>query len=94
MKSHPIDLYSIIHFVNFFILGLFVKNKFEIAFVIGIMWEVIEYYITTIKYTSNLIKKYWPIPKKYWDESNCLNPVFDIFFNMFGYYLGNKIKFS
>ena len=92
MKSHPIDLYSIIHFLNFFILGLILKNKYAFAFVIGIVWEVFEYYVTHHDYTSALIKKYWPIPQKYWDESNCLNPVFDIFFNMSGYYLGNNIN--
>ena len=71
--NKPIDFLSLIHFLNFFIFGLFYKKKYN--------YSKTRYYI----------KKYWPIPQKYWDERHTLNPVLDIFFNMLGYYLGNRI---
>ena len=43
--------------------------------------------------TKKLLIKYWPIPKRLWEEKNILNRVFDLLFNMIGYYFGNKIVF-
>ena len=73
------------------IFGLFVKNKYEVALLIGILWEIFEYSITNWDYSRELLKKHWPIPEKYWNEKNIFNKLFDLVFNMFGYYIGNKI---
>jgi len=91
MKSTPVDFHSIIHFINFFIFGYFINDRYALAFIIGIVWEIFEYYITKHRAISKLIKKHWTISKKYWDESHHLNPVYDILFNMCGYYAGNYI---
>lgn len=91
MKSTPVDLHSIVHFVNFFILGYFIRDRYTLAFIIGIVWEIFEYYVTRHQGISQLIKKHWVIDKKYWDESHPLNPVYDILFNMCGYYAGNYV---
>ncbi len=91
MKSTPVDLHSIIHFVNFFILGYFVNDRYTFAFLLGIVWEVFEYYVTRHKGLRRVIRRL-SISKKYWDESHCLNPVLDILFNMTGYYSGNYIR--
>ena len=88
-----IDEMSLLHFLNFFIIGYIFKNKYEFAFFLGILWEIFEYIITRDKYIKKLLIKYWPIPKRLWEEKNILNRVFDLFFNMLGYYFGNKIVF-
>ena len=88
-----IDEMSLLHFLNFFILGCIFKNKYEFAFFLGILWEIFEYIITRDKHIKKLLIKYWPIPKRLWEEKNILNRVFDLLFNMIGYYFGNKIVF-
>jgi len=86
-----IDILSVIHFFIYFCLGLIIKNNYKFALFIGITWEIFEYIITNMNYTKNLLKKYWPINLKYWEEKNKLNKVFDLLFNMLGYYIGNKL---
>ncbi len=73
-------------------LGIIIKNNYKLAFLIGICWEVFEYIITTNNYTRKLLIKYWYIKQEFWDETNILNRVFDIVFNMVGYYVGNKMN--
>ena len=87
MNNNPIDILSLVHFIIFFVFGLFVKNKYIFAFLIGVIWEIIEYYV--VNNNRQLLINYWPIPQKYWDETHKLNPPFDLLFNMSGYYLGN-----
>jgi len=89
--SCPIDLMSISHLVWYMILGIFVKEQYMLAIILSILWEIGEYYVVNHPTTRRLLKLYWPIPQKYWDERHRLNPVFDILFNMVGYYMGNKI---
>lgn len=86
-----IDKMSIIHFLNFFILGILLKNRFMSALLLGIVWELFEYIVTRNKYTRRVLIKYWPIPKRLWEENNILNRVCDLCLNMIGYYFGNKI---
>ena len=88
-ESVPIDILSISHYINYVILWIYVKNNYILAFVLGIIWEIFEYYITNYEYTKNLLIKYWFIPQKYWEEKNKYNRVFDIIFNMIGYTIGN-----
>ena len=86
----PIDILSLSHFINYFMVGLYVKNNHLLAFVIGIIWEIMEYIIVNIPYTRKLVLQYWPITIKRWE--NKWNKMFDIIFNMLGYMVGNYIK--
>jgi len=90
--NSPLDFFTFIHFFNFFILSFILKNNYKIAFLIGIVWEIVEYVIANNKKTNKLLKHYWPVPEKYWNEKHNLNPVFDILFNMLGYYIGTVIR--
>lgn len=87
-----IDEMSFIHFLNFFILGLLLKDRFLFAFLLGIAWELFEYQFTRDKNIKKLLIKYWPIPQRLWQENNILNRVFDLCCNMTGYYFSNKIQ--
>ena len=91
MTNKAFDLMSIIHFLVFIIFGLIFKNEYNTALLIGVLWEIIEYYITNEEYTKKLLKKYWPISSYYWNEKNISNKIFDIVFNMSGYYIGNNL---
>jgi hypothetical protein len=90
-KGEVIDILSLVHFIIYLCLGIIVKNEYQFALMIGIVWEIFEYFVTNYKYTRELLIKYWPINLKYWEEKNRLNKVFDIMFNMMGYHIGNQI---
>ena len=87
-----IDEMSLAHFINFFIFGLIVKNKYTFAFLLGIIWELFEYLVVNDNFYRKLLIKYWPIPKRLWEEKNKYNRVMDLVFNMLGYYFSNKIQ--
>lgn len=85
------DYLSFVHFFWFYLLGLFLKNNYIFAFFLGVFWEFLEFYITKTPFTRNLLIKYWPVPKKIWDEDALnINRVSDIIFNMLGYHVGNQ----
>ena len=95
MANKIIDLLSVGHFYFYYIIGLYVKNNYFFAFILGIIWEIFEYNVTSNKFTKNLLIKYWPIPQKTWDEEAYnINRITDIIFNMLGYHYGNKSKFK
>ena len=85
-----IDIMSLSHFLFYFILGLFIKNNYKLVILLSILWEITEYIITNNDYTKELLLKYWPIPQRLWDEQN-YNRIYDLIFNISGYYIGNKI---
>ena len=89
-EGGPIDILTLSHFINYLVLGIFIKNRYTLAFIIGIIWEVFEYTIVNIPYTRKLILKYWPIHIQKWEGIS--NKMFDLLFNMLGYYVGNKIN--
>lgn len=86
-----IDIMSIIHFLLYLFIGILIKNKYRLILLLGILWEIFEYIVANNEFTKNLLIKYWPINIKYWNETNLLNKLFDLIFNMIGYYIGNKI---
>jgi hypothetical protein len=89
-----IDPLSIIHFLQYFIFGIFFKNKFILVIISSFAWEIFEYYFIRNKIIKNFLIKYWPIPQKYWEEKNIINRIFDIKFNLLGYFIGNKINYK
>ena len=87
------DFLSITHFLFFYIVGIYIKDNYEFAFFLGVFWEILEYFITSRKFTRNLLIKYWFVPKHIWDEDlNNKNRISDLIFNMLGYHYGNSIK--
>ena len=39
-----LDFLSIIHFLIYFFIGLYWKGHYEIIFIIGVLWEIFEYF--------------------------------------------------
>lgn len=90
--NYPIfDEMSIMHFTNYVTLGLFIKNKYFFALFVGIIWEISEYSMTNNKRIEELLIKYWPVPKRLWEEKNFFNRVADLCCNMLGYYVGSSL---
>tara|TARA_B100001059_G_C17650178_1_gene484003 strand:- start:235 stop:510 length:276 start_codon:yes stop_codon:yes gene_type:complete len=82
------DFLSIVHLINFYLIGLVVKKSYVFAFCLGVLWELLEYIITSTSYTRNLLIKYWPVPMEIWDERLInVNRFSDLVFNMIGYHL-------
>ena len=94
MKYNKIfDFLSVIHFLIYYVFGLFVKNNYTLAFILGILWELFEIVITTCDCTRKLLIKYWIVPKRIWDEDVFnINRVSDMVFNLLGYHFGNISK--
>tara|TARA_B100001287_G_scaffold276424_1_gene287197 strand:- start:1995 stop:2291 length:297 start_codon:yes stop_codon:yes gene_type:complete len=91
MNNYQIfDLASVVHFFGWFVIGIFVKRKYILVFILGLLWELFEYYVTRENETTiKLLEKYWPVPKRLYEERNIMNKVMDMILNMSGYYLGN-----
>lgn len=87
-----VDPLSLVHFIQYLVFGLFFKDKYLYVIIASFVWEICEYYSTRNKYIKNLLIKYWPIPRKYWEEKNVLNRFLDIKFNLIGYFIGNMIN--
>ena len=87
-----IDILSLVHFVQYFFIALYIPNDYEFAIKLSVIWELFEYTMTNNPKINKLLVKYWPIPKKYWEEKNIYNRLFDIIFNMLGYYIGSKLQ--
>ena len=86
--QRPFDFLSVVHFLSFYLLGLVIKKSYVLAFCLGVIWELLEYVITSKSYSRKLLIKYWPVPREIWDERLLnINRFTDILFNMLGYHL-------
>jgi len=91
--SENIDYSHISHFLFYLFLGFYYPNKYYIALILSILWEIFESIIVYNDILYYLTKKYWVVPEKYWNE-NMFNKILDIILNLFGYYLGTMIKLN
>ena len=86
-----IDILSLFHFLIYLFLGYYIKHKYLLALLLGVLWEIFEKFIITNKYTRYLIEKYWFIPINYIDDT-FEHSITDIIINMIGYTIGSNIK--
>ena len=84
-----LDILSISHFIIYYIIGLYIKDSYTLILILGILWEIFEFYTVRNKTTRNLLYNFWPIPEKYWYDS-FEHSLVDISVNMIGYYFGNN----
>lgn len=91
MNHSNIDILSLGHFLLWYIVGIYYKNKYIEVLFLGIMWEIFEYIISNNNEIKKIIIDNWIIPEKYWNDT-LSHKIVDITFNMIGYYYGNKVK--
>ena len=84
-----IDFLSGVHVINNIIIGLYLKNQYLLVFLVGLLWEILEYGIVNTPFLMKIILKYYPVKIEKLEDG--ANKFFDLIFNMIGYYIGNKI---
>ena len=89
IEGGSIDFLSGVHIINNIIIGAYLKNKYLLVFLLGVLWEILEYAIVKNQYLIKIILKYYPVKIEKWEDTN--NKFFDLVFNMIGYYIGNKL---
>lgn len=89
--STDMDVNSINHLFLWVIFGMLIPNKWFLAILVMILWEIWEYIIVYNPTLYYLVKTYWPIPEKYWNE-NVMNKITDIGMNTLGYVIGSKLN--
>ena len=87
-EGGAIDFLSFVHVITYLVIGIFVKDQYVLAFVIGVIWEIVEYMMVNNPRIRKLIIDYYPIRIEKWEDK--YNKFFDLVFNMIGYYIGNK----
>jgi|LakMenEpi03Aug12_release.lakeMendotaPanAssembly.Ray.scaffolds.fasta_scaffold1058811_2 hypothetical protein len=90
MKSKKVDLLTIAHFIQWFIIGIIFPKRYVLAFILGIIWELFEIFIVENKTMYNFVKNNWFISENYWNET-MTNKGIDIVTNMLGYIIGSNI---
>mgnify|MGYP001318504893 CR=1 FL=1 len=83
---NAIDKASLIHIISFIIIGLIIKNNYKIALLISLSWETIQYILISSHTGRELLRNYWPISEKYWNEQTVSNRIMDVIFDMIGYF--------
>ncbi len=89
-KSKNVDLMHINHFALYCMLGLIYPDKYIIVLIISIIWELFEYIISYNKKLNTIVKKYWFVPERYWNEIK-INKIIDLIVNFLGYYVGSLL---
>ena len=89
-EGGAIDFLSFVHVITYLVIGIFVKDQYVLAFVIGVIWEIVEYMMVNNPRIRKLIIDYYPIRIEKWEDK--YNKFFDLVFNMIGYYIGNKLS--
>jgi len=84
-----IDFLSGVHVINNIIIGLYLKNQYLLVFLVGLLWEILEYGIVNTPFLMKIILKYYPVKIEKLEDG--ANKFFDLIFNMIGYYIGNNI---
>ena len=92
-ESKTLDVFTFNHILLWVIIGFIYPKKYYLALFLGILWELFERFIVYEKNLYYLVKTYWPVPEKYWNETN-KNSIIDICVNMVGYYVGSYIRAS
>ena len=85
------DLFTINHILLWIFIGYVYPNKYYLALFLGILWELFERFVVYEKTLYHLVKTYWPVPERYWNETG-KNSLPDIGVNMVGYYIGSNIR--
>jgi hypothetical protein len=89
-NSEYINLFTFVHFILWFIIGLLYPNKYGLVIILSFLWEFIEWESAQHPMVHSLLKKYWFVPEKYWNEE-IGNKITDILSNVAGYYFASII---
>jgi len=93
MNHQYVNLFTFVHFILYFMIGILFPNRLGIIVMLTILWEIIEGYGAQHPFIYPLLQKYWFIPEKYWNEG-IANKITDIIANIAGYCIGSVSKYK
>jgi len=77
---------SLNHATLWFMIGLWIPQRYERVIFLSLMWEISESYATQQPVLHRILKTYCFIPEKYWNEL-IENKITDIGFNLIGIFI-------
>jgi len=90
MNLEYLNLFTFVHFILWFTIGTLYPNQYFVVFVLSIIWEVVEGYGARNPILHSMLKKYWFVPEKYWNEG-IGNKIIDVVVNLIGYYIASRL---
>ena len=93
MNHQYVNLFTFVHFILYFMIGILFPNRLGIIVMLSFLWEIIEGYGAQHPFIYPLLQKYWFIPEKYWNEG-VANKITDIIANIAGYSIGSVSKYK
>ncbi len=90
MNIQYINVFTFVHFILWFMIGIVFPKQYGLVVVLSILWEIIEGYSAQHPILYPLLQEYWIIPEKYWNEG-MVNKITDIVANVVGYYTASNI---
>ena len=91
MNLQYINIFTFVHFILWFMIGIVFPNQYGLVVLLSILWEILEGYSAQHPILHSLLEKHWIIPEKYWNEGMG-NKITDIFANLAGYYTASNIN--
>ena len=91
-ESSDIDKFQIVHLIEWIVFGYFFPNKYELAFLIMILWELGELIISNNKTLYDFFKKNWTLTSSKYRNETLTNKILDMIMNVIGYYIGSNMK--
>jgi|688.fasta_scaffold228861_3 hypothetical protein len=88
--DQAINVFSLNHATLWFMIGLWIPHRYDWVIILSFVWEILETYATRQPIWYELLKTYWIIPEKYWNEP-IQNKITDIGFNLIGYSLASRL---
>ncbi len=90
MNLEYVNIFTFIHFILWFMIGIVIPNQYGVMIILSFIWEILEGYSAQHPILYPFLREYWIIPEKYWNEGMG-NKITDIFANVAGYYTANKV---
>lgn len=90
MNLQYINVFTFVHFILWFMIGVVYPKQYGLVVVLSILWEIVEGYSVQHPIMYPLLQEYWIIPEKYWNEGMG-NKITDILANVAGYYTASNI---
>lgn len=84
MNPQYVNVFTLVHFLLWFMIGILFPNRLGLAIVLSVLWEFVEGYVVQHPILYQLMRQYWFIPEKYWNEG-IGNKITDIIANLAGY---------
>jgi len=93
-ESDDIDIFQLVHLIEWIFFGFLFPNKYPIAFIVMLMWELGELIISNNETLYKFFKKHWTLTSsKYYNETYT-NKLLDMIMNIIGYYIGTNLSYN